>query len=690
MTFAVAASLVFAACSSEPDGARLPDGSDAIIVDEVVGLTAAPSAVWGDGRALDAVPIDDDTTAVVTTTGVYLAARDGSLTDLDLFGSETQVGPSAVSDDGSTLAVTTLAPSIVRWYDLADRRFVGADELALGVDVVDLGFLAGTTDLVAVTSTGIATWPTGPVGGAAAPLGEAVNLGPSAFLPDGRIAVPLIDTGEIAFVGSDDVERITVRLPENGVLLGARSSPDGSTLGVASGVGPDDFERTDSIAIIDAASDERLGEVTLERPLQPDRWIVTDSGVAVAVDTTLTWWSHSGEQLSTTEAPTDQPIVELLAWGDGLVSVHQAGALVSWVTDGAAPEPRLLDGGGIAIEQAHVDAARDAIVTIDFYGRIKTVDLLADPAPVPDDRFAVGSATSVAVSADDSNVAVGASNGRVALLESDLAETWAFDVGDTPARVDAVEFNPSTGLLTSGLAERLGELAFDDTVTTWDPGDRAAVFSLGGESEDVAGCSFFYNRIRFTPDGTLMAATSHDFSVALVDAASGELVHRFPPQPSTVLDLAFSADGELLVASSDSGTVTVWNVADRSVAATYDAALGGYQAIAVMPNDNVMATVDVTGTLALIDILTGQNVLTFDGTASRTASLALSSDGALLAAPAENSTVAVWSTDSGLRLAELTGHTAPVSDLAFSSDGRWLVTSSADGTVRQWTLDATT
>ncbi len=687
MALSVGASAAIAACSSDPQGLQLPDGSEAMIVDEVVELAASPAAVWGDGRAVRALPVDDSVTAVVTTTGVHLVEASGEPVDLDLFGRATQVGQAAVSDDGSTLAVVTLAPPIVRWYDLNDRRFVGADELELGTDVTDLGFLPGSTDLVAVTTTGIAAWPTGPVGGLSEPLGDPTSIGQSTFLADGRIAVPMLETGELAVVSSDAIERVPIALPEGAAILGARSSPDGATLAVAYWNGSSSANGGDSIAVLDSISYERLGTIDVAGPVRPDGWTVTDARVAVADGATITMWTHAGDPLGTTEAPTDQTIVSVHAWNDGLVSIHHAGAIASWSAETAEPA-RLLSSGGITVDSV-IDAERNRLISVDFYGRITSRGLIGNDPPVDDDRFATGQATSVSISGDGGSVAVASTNGKVAVLRPDLTETSSFSAGDGPVLVDEVAFNPDTGQLATGLAERVSEFAFDDTVTTWDPGDQVVVHALGGEREDVAGCAFFYSRVTFTDDGSMMAITSHDYSVLLVDVSNGELIYRFDPGPSTVLDIAFTADDEMLVATTDTGSVTVWNVADRSVAEAYQSELGGYRAIAMLPNDDVMATVDASGTLRLLDVLTGANVLTFDGVSAPTTEIALSADGALLAAPADDSTVGVWSTDSGLRLATLIGHAATVTDLAFSPDGAWLVTASDDGTVRRWILEAT-
>lgn len=155
------------------------------------------------------------------------------------------------------------------------------------------------------------------------------------------------------------------------------------------------------------------------------------------------------------------------------------------------------------------------------------------------------------------------------------------------------------------------------------------IHSVGSEAEDVADCGFFNNRVTFTSDGSLMAVTSHDFTVALIDATNGALVHQFGPLTSTTHDIAFSPDDALLVAASDLGAVTVWNVPERSVEASFETPLGGGRAIETMPGGASVATVDGSGTLRLVVVRTGRIVLTFDESSTPTTSIALSTDGAL-------------------------------------------------------------
>ena len=274
------------------------------------------------------------------------------------------------------------------------------------------------------------------------------------------------------------------------------------------------------------------------------------------------------------------------------------------------------------------------------------------------------------------------------MLGGDLTEQWSTPAGSGAGNVDTIAFDPSTGAVAAGVAERVGDLAFDDTVAFWDPAGGTERFRIGGEAEDVAGCAFYFSRVRYNGDGSLVAVTSHDYSVLVLDATTGEVLHELPGS-TTVLDLAFSPDDDLLVATYDNSEVTVWSTGDFSVAATYQGAMGGYFGIGVLPDSATMAATDITGAISLVDLMTGAVVGSLDGADHRTSTIAVSSDGSLIAAPTADAGVAIWSANSGRQLTTVDGHTAAITGLAFAPDGSFLVSSSSDGTVRTWSIVAT-
>ena len=274
------------------------------------------------------------------------------------------------------------------------------------------------------------------------------------------------------------------------------------------------------------------------------------------------------------------------------------------------------------------------------------------------------------------------------MLDASLSEQERFSAVSRSVAVDAVSFDPATDTLVTGIAERTGTLAFDETVNVWNDALDAPKYTLGGESEDVAGCSAFNARIDFDPNGSAMATASHDFSVAIVDLATGVVDHELPTESGTVLDLAYTPDGRYLVATTEGSMTRVWNTQDFSVAADVATPMGGYHAVAMMPDGVTMAAVELTGSVSLVDILSGEIRSSFAEPAERTASLAVSDDGALVAAPGLDATVSIWSTQSGQRVADLDGATGTVVDLRFVGASK-IVAASDDGTVRTWTVDAT-
>src|SRR5262249_41815197 len=62
-------------------------------------------------------------------------------------------------------------------------------------------------------------------------------------------------------------------------------------------------------------------------------------------------------------------------------------------------------------------------------------------------------------------------------------------------------------------------------------------------------------------DGTRIASAGADGTVCLVDAATGELVHRFTRRVGQIRSLAFTPDGKALAVSGDDQTIILWDLA---------------------------------------------------------------------------------------------------------------------------------
>ena len=149
--------------------------------------------------------------------------------------------------------------------------------------------------------------------------------------------------------------------------------------------------------------------------------------------------------------------------------------------------------------------------------------------------------------------------------------------------------------------------------------------------------------VAFSPDGTRIVSGSHDYTIRVWDARSGDVVAGpFEGHTDYVRSVAFSPDGTRIVSGSDDRTIRVW-----------DARSG--------------------------DVIAGP----FEGHTSDVMSVAFSPDGTRIVSGSDDRTIRVWDARSGDVVAGLfEGHTDYVMSVAFSPDGTRIVSASDDHTIR--------
>lgn len=624
----------------------------------------------GTGRAL-AAAAGRDVVVIVTTTGVY-AASPGQ-PDPVLLGSFTErVGnvDVAVSPDGTSAAVLLGHPASVRMYDLSGATPVAVAQLGDG-QVATVAF-APNGALIAQGPNSLLAWPDG----LATPpvvLSDGVALGRAAVLADARVVVPARGTDEL-FVGplEGPLAPQVVAGVADGTLADAATSPSGGLV-VSIARGTDEFSRTDDLAWIDPAgwTITATGETGIRT--EALTWAAIAGGAAVAGESGTTVYSAAGTLVGT--APGGS--IAVMATSTGFATIGVDGSIAFWSpADLAAPIASV--AGPPLVGSARVDAERVAVVG--FYGHVAVWDAATGASTYADDRFATGELTSLAVS-DDGWVMTGSSLGTAAVYNGRLDRVGTIDEG--PRRIDAVGFVPGSHDPVTALAARVGEFAFDDSVARWSGADLTETFRVAGEGQDVAGCAFFYNRVRFSPDGSLLAIVRHTFEVELVDVATGALVHTFPPHGAAVFDVAFDDAGHLITTADDT-TVRVWNVSDFTSAAEYASAPGGYTSVTPL-GGGAMAVTGVVGYVSVVDVLSGAARGELPTSATRAGRPASSPDGSMLAVPALDGSVGVWSVATSTLLTTLTGPAGPVSELVFA-DATTLLGASQDGSLHEWTL----
>jgi WD40 repeat protein len=671
--------VLLAACQADDDAGPGPTDlpTPAVAPAPTTGA-GAPTAVtdepggvrrFGDGRALRAAyDPAADRTVVATTIGLVVQAGGDAPVTL----SPAMATMLAVSADGAHAAMTTSAGHLEVWdvargtevarFDVAPDRFTTLDVVGSAVvaaspsEVVRFAFDGSTTDLLAAPPD--------------------TTLGPAVVDDAGALAVPLQRDRPTVAVWSPDGTRadVDLGLAAGTRLTGVRWSGDGVHLAVLHappGSG-------DTLGIWDVDAGRFTGHVALPNfvtPVQvafvdPDRVVLPNFDRVVAYDLT-------GTEIDAFPIGGSTVAGVDVAGGAAIVS-RLDGTVTRW-SPGAAPVE--LDARTMTL----VDHRGGAAVTnVDQVGLVRT--FTADGTLRHRlDRWAVGEATAVDVGADGA-LALATSTGAVRVLDPSGGAVEA--VLDRPqGAVSNISITPER--VATGVSVQRSVEAWDDTIEVTDLAVPTAGFALGGEAENVTGCSFYAADVVFSPDGTLLASTSHDFTVQVSPLDDPDATVVLEPHLGAVFDIELTPDGSHLLTSSEDGTMRTWAVDGWELLDDVTTSPGGWYSMAFSPDGALLAVSDADGRISIIDPATAAVERTFAGRRTALGDMVFTPDGRAIVAPEPDGAVGVWDVATGDLRAELRGHTMPVNSLAVSADGATVVTASQDGTVRSFPLPAT-
>ena len=494
----------------------------------------------------------------------------------------------------------------------------------------------------------------------------------------GTVAVPVaaVTPLVVTWTPGGSIATVDPGLGEGGRLTGAVPSPDGTHLAIlgATAAGGDELR------IWDLGAGRAVG-----RPLPLANYVTpaqlafpTADRIVLPLTDRVAAFDLTGTEIASTPR-TGSPVATIQSAGDAVVVTSADGTAARWVPGAAAT--MLGAATGPLVDQR----TSGGIATVDQRGLVRSYGADGTLHHELDD-FAVGEVTSVGSTADGATLAIATSNGAVRLI--DAATGVAVGAFDRPeGAVTDVALSPDDSVLATGVAAQRRAEAWDDTIEANRLDDGTALFALGGQSEDVAGCAFYDGHVRFSPDGTLLASSSHDFTVQITALADPDATTLLSPHLGTVYDLQFSPDGRTLVTSADDGSLRVWRVDGWDLLGEHRATAGAYTSMAFAP-DGALAASTTTGEISIVDPATGVPARTFGGSRAILGSMAFAPDGRRLYAPLDGGAIGVWDVAGGELVDELPGHTQAVTAIAVSPDGTKLLTSSRDGTVRTWPLPA--
>jgi WD40 repeat protein len=207
-----------------------------------------------------------------------------------------------------------------------------------------------------------------------------------------------------------------------------------------------------------------------------------------------------------------------------------------------------------------------------------------------------------------------------------------------------------------------------------------------------------------SPNGSLVAAASHNNVVRVWDASSGGRVRMLLGHAGPVQGVVFDATGSKVLTWAQDGTARLWDVAGRQPPIVMKDP-NDYRILhaSISPNGRFVATTTFLHSPPRIwDALTGHFLFALGKGVGPVPDIEFSPDGSLIATGSYDGTAAVWSAKTGQRLETLkvSGRVAStpaalvVGEAIFSSDGRHLLTSSSDASgghadARLWDVSST-
>ncbi len=237
----------------------------------------------------------------------------------------------------------------------------------------------------------------------------------------------------------------------------------------------------------------------------------------------------------------------------------------------------------------------------------------------------------------------------------------------------------------------LGSIAEHDPCSA--DGTRTA-FALGGDAVEVKdveagrrvkcqGHAGAVTCVAISPDGTRVASGSHDRTVRVWNATTGELVFDCHGSLHAKFT-AVSADCTRVASGlCEDDTVKVWDAETGRLVASCRDPRGFTSAAAISPDGARVAFGSGYGYVKVWDAVTDQLVALCRGTYA-VWSLAFSPDGAFVASGHDDGTLKVWNAGTGQPVAPGPRHLRRVVSVGFSPDSAFVASGDSDGTLKVW------
>lgn len=603
-------------------------------------IIAARQQLAGTGPHLLGSPIQvgDALALAMSPDGAFVAVggRDGTITLIDalnrqpvgtpLIGHEGGVEELAFSPDSKQLA-SAGDDGTVRLWPVNDG-FAGEDTVLLRLEDVVWGVTFDPSGKWLATASEDQSVRLLDVGGGeqtgepvATHLGDALSV---SFSPDGK--------GLLAGTGNGDIHGWTL--------------PSGEIASTISGV-----HTSDVWDLVFAPGGNRFA--------------------TVSADGTSALFSYpEGEFLGKAFDPGTQVKSALFTKdGQSLIGGGADGRLHLWNHGSQKARPPSAEGHTGRIVRLAMSGDGQHVATL---GRDQTVQLWTMYQPVPvskDRRVSAGAAKGVALSADASLVAAADERGDIHLWRGDGSNPLTLP-GHTQ-QVWALALSPDGALLASG--DRAGNLRLWDVASGQQRGQNA----LGGGAIWWLG---------FTPDGTKLIAAKDD-GIDFLDPATGERTGWLRQEVGQITRAAISPDGLIVAASTTDGRVRLIDPDAPDEVRDFQVMQDVLWSVTFSPDGRSLAVAGSDEVVSIVDRDTGFRRATLGGHSGGATDLIYLTGGSTLAVTDRQGGLHLWDMVDNRRLAApIAAHSRTSWRIAATGSTDTFVTAGDDGEVRTWDI----
>jgi WD40 repeat protein len=190
--------------------------------------------------------------------------------------------------------------------------------------------------------------------------------------------------------------------------------------------------------------------------------------------------------------------------------------------------------------------------------------------------------------------------------------------------------------------------------------------------------------VSWSQDGRWLASGSHDNTVRIWDAETGQELRRLEGHRDRVYSVSWSPDGRSLATGSDDKTIRIWEAETGHERLRIEGHRRWVFSVSWSPDSRWLASGSLDYTARIWEAGTGQERRQLKSYGNSIRSVSWSPDSRWLASGSADNTVRIWEAETGQERFRLAGHRNYVQSVSWSPDGRWLASGSDDRTVRIW------